>query len=356
MRPRLVFVCGREVGYVRNTMIWRSLAAQYTTDLIAGSGGGSLTLELARLAPRLIRRLRRPHDLVVVGFYGHPLLLLARRLTRAPLLFDPFVSTYDTLVGDRQRFRDGSLAGRGLQALDRAALHQATLNLSDTQAHAAYYATAFDVPPAKFATLYLGCDEAHFFPRPAPASDRFVVFTYSTYLPLHGMVTVVEAAQRCQGYPIEFRLVGSSGPTLTAAQRRAQTLGLENVTFAPSVPFADLPDAIAAADVCLGGHFGASAKSQRVIAGKSYQFVAMRKPVILSDNAANREVFQPDTHALFCPPGDPDSLAQAVLTLYRQPDLRAALADNAYALYRRRLTWQVLGAELTAQVDRLLGR
>lgn len=352
--PQIVFVCGREPDYVRNAMLAATLADHYPTDLIVDSRRGSLSLRLARLAPRLVRRLRRPHDLIVVGFYGHPLALLARRCSRAPILFDPFVSTYDTLVGDRGRIAEGSPAARALLALDRRALEQSTLNLSDTQAHAAYYAATFGVPPEKLATLYLGCDETHFFPRPAPPADRFVVFTYSTYLPLHGMTTVVEAAQRCRGYPIEFRLVGSSGPTLAAARDRAESLGLDNVTFAPSVPFAALPDAIAAADLCLGGHFGTSAKSQRVIAGKSYQFIAMGKPVILADNAANRELFEPDVSAAFCPPGDPDRLAQTILALYHAPDLRHTLAANAHALYRSRLTWRHLGADLLAQVQRLL--
>ena len=352
--PQIVFVCGREASYVRNAQIGRALAHRYATDLISGPPGGSLSLRLARIVPRLIRRLRRPHDLVVVGFYGHPLLLLARRLTRAPLLFDPFVSTFDTLVGDRGRIREGSLAARGLWQVDRLALHQATFNLSDTEAHAAYYAAAFGVPRHRIATLYLGCDEHHFTLRPAPQSDRFVVFTYSTYLPLHGMNTVVEAARRCQGYPIEFRLVGSSGPTFAATQAHAHALGLDNVTFAPSVPFAALPDAIAAADICLGGHFGTSPKSQRVIAGKTYQFIAMGKPVLLADNAANRELFEADVDAVFCPPGDPDSLAQAILTLHHQPDLRRTLAENGLALYRKRLTWEILGADLITHVQRLV--
>lgn len=352
--PRVVFACGREVDYVRNAMIWRTLAQQTAADLIADNRPGSLSLRLARLVPRLIRRLQRPHDLVVVGFYGHPLALLARRFSRAPLLFDPFVSTYDTLVGDRGRIAEGSLWARGLFSLDRRALQQADLNLSDTQAHAAYYAATFDVPSSKLATLYLGCDEGRFFPRPAPREARFVVFTYSTYLPLHGMTTVVEAAQRCLGLPIEFRLVGSSGPTLAAAQARAHALGLDNVTFVPSLPFAALPEAMAAADVCLGGHFGRSAKSRRVIAGKTYQFIAMGKPVILADNAANRELFDHGTTAYFCLPDDPDELAQAILALYHQPGLRRSLAENAYALYRQRLTWQVLGDELIAHVQRLV--
>lgn len=358
-RPRVIIVCGREAAYVRNAMIWRTLSGAYDAELLAGRAHRPLSREVLRLIPRLIQRLRRPHDLVFVGFYGHPLLLAAGALTRAPLVFDPFVATYDTLVADRGSVAAGSPVARLLHGLDRAALRRADLVLADTDAHAAYYAQEYGIPPAKFATLYLGCDATEFAPRPAPpreptARNRFIVFTYTTYQPLHGIPTVLRAAQRCVDLPIEFQIVGSQGPTYAAARAEAAALGLTNVRFVPSMPFAALPDAIAAADVCLGGHFGTSDKSQRVIAGKSYQFVAMGKPVILADNAANRELFTHGDTAYLCAPNAPDALAHAVIDLYRRPDVRAAIAQRGHALYLQQLTWDVLGQELVGQVGRLL--
>lgn len=356
-RPRVIFVCGREVDYVRNQMIWRTIQAEFDGTLVALPHSRSLTLRQARLLPPLVRALRQPHDLVVTGFYAHPLMLAARRLTHAPILFDPFVSTYDTLVQDRGVIGPASPVAGALRRLDRAALAAADAVLADTHAHAAYYHAAFNVPWTKLHTLYLGCDTQTFHPQPrryTTPGQGLVVFTYSTYLPLHGMETIVRAAKLCEGYPIEFRLVGSRGPTYRAVRGLSESLHATNVTFAPTVPFADLPGEIAQSDVCLGGHFGPSEKAQRVIAGKTYQFIAMHKPVILADNAANRELFTPGATAHFCAPDDPDALADAIFELYQRPGLRRLLADNSLRLAQEQLPWDRLGVKLLNLMRRML--
>jgi glycosyltransferase involved in cell wall biosynthesis len=354
---RVLFVCGREVTYVRNAFIWRTLQREFDATLVADNRPGSLSLRLARLIPRLIRALRVPHDLIVIGFYGHPLALLASRLSGAPILFDPFVSTYDTLVSDRGRVSPGSPVAAALHALDHRALAAATRVLADTQAHAAYYGATFGLAPDRVETLYLGCDPTFFAPRPdlQPSDARLEVFTYSTYLPLHGMSTVIQAAARCAPYPVHFTLVGNEGPTYRQVRQEADARGLDNVTFASSLPFADLPAAIARSHVCLGGHFGPSAKAGRVVAGKTYQFIAMGKPVILGDNPANRELFAHLDTAYLCPANQPDALAHAVLDLLARPDLRHNLGEQAYRRFRDGLTWEQLGARLTAIVRGMLG-
>ena len=66
--PKILFVCGREPTYVRNAMLWRSFRTHYESRLIADTHGQSLSFRLARLVPRLLYGLRKPHDLITVGF------------------------------------------------------------------------------------------------------------------------------------------------------------------------------------------------------------------------------------------------------------------------------------------------
>jgi glycosyltransferase involved in cell wall biosynthesis len=205
---------------------------------------------------------------------------------------------------------------------------------------------------AQVTNIYLGCGDQVFYPRPNEQPEgEFRVFTYCTYLPLHGIDTVVKAAALCQGLPIRFCIVGDNGPVYQRVRNVADQLQLSNLEFAPSIPFAQLPREIALSTVCLGGHFGATAKAGRVIAGKTYQFMAMAKPVILGDNPANRELFQHGRDAYFCPPNEPEALATAICDLYRQPELRQTLANNAFQLFQERLNWRVLGGQLRAVVE-----
>jgi glycosyltransferase involved in cell wall biosynthesis len=354
-KAKVIFVCGREPEYVRNAMIWQTLNQHFDGCLVADSQAGSLSLRLARLLPRLIYHLRRPHDLLVIGFYGHPLALLARYLTRAPILFDAFVSTYDTLCFDRQLFPAASPGGKLVFWLDKQASHYADKVLLDTKTHADYFRQTFNIPPAKVDTLYLGCDEKVFQPaRSLSTPERCTIFTYSTYLPLHGTEIIVEAAQLCRVYPIHFRLIGDKGPTYEQNRCLAERYQLPNLEFIPTIPFSQLPAEIAQATICLGGHFGSTPKAGRVIAGKTYQFMAMGQPVILGDNSANRELFQPMQTAYFCQMNDPQALAAAVIHLYETPKLRQQLSENAYSFYHENLTWQVLEKKLVNIIQTML--
>ncbi len=90
-------------------------------------------------------------------------------------------------------------------------------------------------------------------------------------------------------------------------------LNLNNVKFTERVPYNDLPKEIATADLCLGGHFSNSPKAKRVISIKSFEFTACKKPIILGDNLATRELFIDSKKTIFCKMNDEKALAEAIL-------------------------------------------
>ena len=66
---------------------------------------------LARAEARLLARRAPASDVVLVGYPGHLDLPAARRAARGrPVVFNPLVSLFDTLVGDRGRFGAGCVA------------------------------------------------------------------------------------------------------------------------------------------------------------------------------------------------------------------------------------------------------
>ncbi len=228
--PRIIFACGREPTYVRNALLWRSLHGNFDSSLVSDARHGSLTFKLARVSLKLLKALSQPHDLVVIGFYGHPLMLLARRFSTCPIIFDPFVSTFDTLIADRNQIQQGSIFAQFLLQLDRKALQISNAIITDTDTNANFYAKEFQVARDKFTTLYVSCDERIFFPRSDKNdSNRFTVFTYSSYMPLHGMDVIVEAAKLCQELPICFRLVGNTGPQYQVVYEQAKKHNLNNI-------------------------------------------------------------------------------------------------------------------------------
>ena len=79
----------------------------------------------------------------------------------------------------------------------------------------------------------------------------------------------------------------------------------------------EIAEKIAQADLCLGGHFNDSImKAKRTIAGKTYIYRAMKKPMILGENAANHELFSSgDKDVYFVKMGDSAALAELILKI-----------------------------------------
>lgn len=345
---RVLFTCGREPGYTRNEVILRALRARYVVTEITDTRPGSLTARSVRILPRLIPHLKgNDYDLVFVGFYGYLLMPWARLLTRRPIVFDAFVSNYDTLCFDRQRFRPDSIGGRLAFWLDQMSCSAADRVLLDTESHKTYFAKTFRLPADCLRHLYVGCNEEVFFPQPRPRSnDEFRVLYYSSYLPLHGVEHIVAAARLLDSrQDLRFRLIGQ-GMNYPKVRRLAEQFGVSNVEFLPAVPYAQLPAEIAAADVCLGGPFGATPKARRVIPGKTFQFLAMARPVIATDTPGNRELLTHEQSAYLVPLADAEALAAAVALLQDNIALCEALASGGYECYQQHCAEAVIRGSL----------
>jgi glycosyltransferase involved in cell wall biosynthesis len=353
----ILYLVGRELGYTRNDVLLRAFRRLGTVHVIGETSAGSLSLRIGRVLVRALPHLlTQQYDLIFVGFYGHLLMLPIGLFARSPILFDAFVSTYDTLCFDRALFAPHSVVGRLTFWLDQTSCRLADTVLLDTHAHADYFVRTFALSPDKVRFLPVGCNEDIFFPRPHVKRDNTTrILYYSTYLPLHGVETVIRAAALLRSERrLHFRLIGT-GPEYVRVRQLANALGLQNITFVPFVPLQDLAIEIANADICLGGHFGSSKKAARVIAGKTFQCIAMGKPTVVGDNAANRELLQHGHDAWFCQMNDHKALAEAILHLITNPDLCLHLGNNARQTFLERASVQTLSNQLEKIVKSLIG-
>jgi glycosyltransferase involved in cell wall biosynthesis len=344
---KLIYLCGKERSYVRNRLIMKGLRNCGFDVIDCTDSSPTYAGRFVKTVYRFLTARKKDVSFVFVGCLGHYFVPLIRKTTAKPIIFDPFVSMYDTMCLDRKRFRPDSAAGRILHWLDRAACRGASRILLDTYAHIDYFSRAFGIPREKFHRVLVGADETLFYPRETLRDDgRFRVFYYSSFLPLHGTEYVVQAAARLlKESDIEFTLVGM-GLEHQKVRDLARRLGAENVRFIDWVPYEQLPLEIAQADVCLGGHFSDIDKARRVIAGKTYQFIAMKKPVILGDCQANRELFTDKENALMVEMADAGALAEAILELRDDVTLRERIATAGYRTFTGRCTTTAVGEEL----------
>ncbi|MBI3967947.1 MAG: glycosyltransferase [Chloroflexi bacterium] len=347
--PRVLFTAGREPEYVRNSLILKGLRHHFPVTSVTGRAGSYLP----RLAGVSARILRPPeHDVAFAGFFGQPLALLLRRRSTKPIILDAFISAYDTLCLDRRVAAPASTLGRLAFALDRAALRAASVVLTDTQAMAHFLHQALDVPEAKLVPHYLGYEPDVFdaVSPPVEPPGPFTVFYYGSFLPLQGVDVIVRAAKLLEPeWDLRFRIVGHG---LTARETRAlaERLGVRNVEWIGWLQYRELPRAIAESHLCLGGHFGLAEKAGRVIAGKTYQFLAMGRATVVGEGPANHELLAHGEHAYFCRRGDPEALAAAILELKGHRDRRQTLAESGQRLVRERFEPETQAAKLAKVV------
>ena len=90
--------------------------------------------------------------------------------------------------------------------VDRTAFRRSDLVVADTDAHARYFAEAFDLPAERLAVCFVGADDRLFTPGERPTGEFSVLFV-GKLIPLHGLETILEAAALAP--EIRFDVVGS---------------------------------------------------------------------------------------------------------------------------------------------------
>ncbi len=107
-----------------------------------------------------IRRRVNP-DIYILGFRGHEIAWLVRRIARdRPLILDALMSPWVALSEERKMGVLGTVLARVWRPFERRALHQADCILTDTQLHARYQATTFGLPASKIRCIPVGAVEA----------------------------------------------------------------------------------------------------------------------------------------------------------------------------------------------------
>ena len=294
------------------------------------------------------------YDLMIIGYPNTlGLTLLSKLICRKKIVLDAFVSFYDSVIKDRKVYSSYSFRALKYWLLDWLGCKFADVILLDTEAHINYFVKEFGIKGEKFKRIFISCDEAIFYPQPRLENiDQFLVHFHGTFIPLQGIEYIIKAAKLLEGENIQFNLIGS-GQTHQMVVDLSRKLKTKNVNFINFMPQKELVKYMAQADVCLG-IFGSTSKATRVIPNKAYEAIAMKKPVITADSPAIRELFENRKNCLFCNIADEKDLAEKILELKNNPELRKKIAEGGYKLFKERLTPKILGKDLKNILEELL--
>jgi len=335
----------RSPNYIRTITILQALSRINNLSVCTAiNTSRSIFFRYAETMVKLLFiRLHERPDYYILGFRGYEIFWPVRLLTIGkPLIFDHMMSPYDSIMNERQLCRNDGCFDKLIFAYENSLLHHADLILTDTTLHRDYIGKLFALPMDKIHAVPVSTDESVFFRRPDESSQIetnsfFNILFYGSFLPLHGVDIILNAARILSDKPVRFTLIGGEGKRLLRFNEMRKKLNLKNVKHETRVGYDQLPRWINQTDLCLGGPFGNTGQARRVITGKTFQFLSMSKPTVVGKIDADYG-FVDQENALVVNQGNGQALAEAILWAYENQEKLPTIGRRGKELYENQFS------------------
>jgi len=204
-----------------------------------------------------------------------------------------------------------------------------------TPAFKDYLVQHWQVKPGKISVVENGVEADLFSPRSESglrtelgADGKFIVSYIGTMGNAHGLQTVIEAAEQLQSAApnVLFLLVGE-GAEKQQLVSLARSRRLSNLRFVDQQSRENIPAYICASDACLV-LLKKSEIFKTVIPSKMLEFMSCARPVILGVEGQARQILEDAQAGVCIEPENPSELAQAILRLADDEQLRETLGRN----------------------------
>jgi colanic acid biosynthesis glycosyl transferase WcaI len=191
------------------------------------------------------------------------------------------------------------------------------------------------------------------FSRERGLDDRYVVLFAGNVGLSQRLESVLETACLLSDEPDILFLIVGNGVARPGLMRQAEKMGLENVRFLPFQPHEAVPELYAASDLCLVPLRRGITRDS--VPSKVYTIMAASKPLVaaVDEGSDTWQFVQEVGCGLPVPPEEPESLAQAILTLYHDRAWGRALGAKGRGRVEQDFTPQAAAgkyAELLEQV------
>lgn len=295
------------------------------------------------------------YDIMMIPWRGILTLPLAKLIHKKPIIYFPAFSIYDTLVNDRKKIKKNSLKAIFVHFVDKLACDWSDIVILESTEEIKYFVNEFNLSEEKFRQNPLSADESIFHPQKNENNKRkdFVILFFGSFIPLHGIDTIVQAASILKDHnDIIFKICGD-GQTRPKIEKLIEQNNLKNVSLLGIIPKEELVDNIRNSNVCLG-IFGETRKASKVLTNKVFQILASKKPLITMKSPASVEAHLVDKeNCMLIPPANPQKLAETILFLKNNPEKCQNIAENGYQTYINYLSMEIVGKRLVQIIQDL---
>ena len=177
------------------------------------------------------------------------------------------------------------------------------------------------------------------------------------YAGAHGMSNdldvLLQSAEILADYPeITFVLLGD-GKEKSALQEKAKRMNLDNVRFIAPIPKTRMPEALAAADICIA-ILKPVPLYATVFPNKVFDYMAAGRPVVLAIDGVIRKLIENAEAGIYVTPGDPRAMATAILKLHKDPQLCMQLGANGRSLVNNEYDRYTLSVQMAEIMESLM--
>ncbi len=219
--------------------------------------------------------------------------------------------------------------------LEKFLYARSTCILVNSPAYAEYIVKK-SIDPSKITFIPYGTDVEMFHPRVdgdpirsrLNVEDKFVVLYAGALGQANDIYTILRAAERLRNEDeVRFVLFGDGKERIRLMQEKDR-LKLENVIFAGVAPKKEMPQVLAAANICL-------AILQDVVMfrttypNKVFDYMSAGKATVLAIDGVIRNVIEEAHAGKFVTPGNDEELAKTILDLSRDQSLVKEMGINA---------------------------
>lgn len=347
----------RDPKYIRAQSQIAALSRCSGFEIILATNTSKGVLRYLQTAIALIKaKIQKKPDIYILGFRGHEIFWLVRWITKGkPLIFDALMSPYAALKFEKKSGQISNIVAPIVHALETQVLKKSDFVLTDTRLHQGFYKQQFAVAESKIFTLPVGAQEAGIkktLCKPNP--NRFTVLFYGSFLPLHGVDVIVQAAGLLRAYPIHFQFIGGKPKQIAQLHDLCRTHQVTRYQHRLWAPFEQLiKQEIPQASLCLGGPFGNTPQALRVITTKTSQCLALGKPTIVGK--INEEIgFKDKVNCLLVEQGNPQALADSIRWCFENAHELTEIGKQGQALYQDTLSVAVIAKQLEAIIKQTL--
>ncbi len=283
---------------------------------------------------------RNFYNVVIVGFASPHFVPIIRLIFLKKIIYNASFSQYEANV-----------ISRGIDKKviwwikDFISFLLSSKVLLESNSQIEYIHKLFLIPRKKLIRAWAGVNKKEFFTdNSIQKNKKFTVLFRGRFLPESGILTVVRAAKLLEKKDVDFLVIGV-GFLHKEYNELMNKLKPSNFTLlTEKFPYKELREKMLSCHISLG-QLADHPRLLRTLPCKLFESLALGLPYLSGRNVGALELLKEGETCLAVEPGNPDDLADKILSLKNNPELLKKIATQGHRLYKEKLTSKQLAKD-----------